>query len=413
MLTYQNKTLNSPLASGSYLLSGYIDFLISEKAYFYYSPHYNRIRSTSGDYRGEPLTNYMKRFFFTLVYSDDSDDTYFTISENNGTLWALSDYISEDTDTQSVQLEDIKNSYFIGSNQTIFYGNETNDYVLDTLSNSIYYIGCSDSTYYQEYSVVTDIKHRGRDKHTYSFGFNGGGVKYFYLDNDTFSTEIEETKEFIQKQKEIHVIIIDTSDGKSSIIPSDNTTQTYIYNYVTNETTPEEDEKHTEKDRNPFTSDKDKDDTSNWSIWDFLKGIFEAIGELAKTIGSLVSDLISGLISLIVPSGDFFSSLFDDLQDWFSLKLGFIFYPFELIANILGRIANIEYANPVLNIPDICEPLTGEILFHAVTFNFNDLLEEHESFQTMHNIYLTIVDVIIIFSLVNLLRKKFEEVTMK
>lgn len=411
LLTYENPKLTSNLVSGSYLLSGYIDFLVSENAYFYFSPHYNRVKSSSGDYISGTVTDKAKRFFFTLVYSDDSDSTYFSISKDNGSLWALSDTVNDGNSTSDL-LEDIKNSYFIGSNQTIYYAKEDNNYILDGLTNSIYYKGCSDSVYYQKYGNST-MKTRGDDSYSYNFSFSGGGVRYFYLNDYTFEDDISNMNQSLNDKKENSTVIIDTSEGKSQLIPADNTTYTYIYNYVTNETESAEDEKHIETERNPFISDSNTDDTTGWSIWDFLKGIFSTIGEIVSKLGNLVSDLINGLISLFVPSGEFFSNLFGDLNDWFSLKLGFIFYPFELLTSVLNRIANIEFTNPILNIPDIREPVTGQVLFHAITFNFNDLLTQHESFQIMHSIYLTFVDVIIILGLVNLLRKKFEEVTTK
>ena len=114
--------------------------------------------------------------------------------------------------------------------------------------------------------------------------------------------------------------------------------------------------------------------------------------------------------SVFIPSDDFLSNYFNDLFDWFTDRLGFLGYPVELFVDILNRILNINFADPVINIPDIPEPFTGELLIHSTTFNFNDLLE-NDVLKTVHDIYLILVDAVIIFALVNLAKNKFEEVT--
>lgn len=410
LLTFSDNSFYATLEGGSYLLSGYIDFLVSDNAYFYFSPHYNRIKVCSGDYRGHDMTTYTKRYFFNLVYSDDSDDAYFTILDDNGMLWALSDYVNDGTTGQSEKISDFKNTYFIGSNQTIYYAQEDSNYILDSLTDSIYY-----------------GKNRGEDTHVYNFAFSGGNTKEFYLSKATFDDDVSTHNNSIIEKSPVIVteetqsqetppvappVIYDTSDGQSSVIPQDETTYTYPQNTVTDETSSEDDLAHVEPERVPYTSTDTNDDTSNWSLWDFIKGIFEKIGNVLEGIGNLVTDLISGLISLFVPSSDFFGNVFTDLNDWFEIKLGFIFYPFQFFMNFFDRLLNIEFTEPIISIPDIKEPFSDEILIHAVEFNFNSLLED-ERINTAHNYYLMFVDVILIIGFINLLKNKFEEVTNK
>ena len=116
--------------------------------------------------------------------------------------------------------------------------------------------------------------------------------------------------------------------------------------------------------------------------------------------------------SLFIPSDDFISTYFTNLQNWFSDRLGFLFYPFELIIDILNQILNINFSEPQFNIPDIYEPFTNKKLISSTTFNFNDLLD-NSVLNTVHNIYLILVDVAIVFGLVNLFHRKYEEVTTK
>lgn len=98
----------------------------------------------------------------------------------------------------------------------------------------------------------------------------------------------------------------------------------------------------------------------------------------------------------------------DTLQkfiDFFKERFGFLTYPFELIINILSKINTIKFDEPKFFIPDINEPATGEKIISAVEFNFNDLLE-NEILKNVHDIYLIVVDAIIVFALVNLAKNK-------
>lgn len=114
--------------------------------------------------------------------------------------------------------------------------------------------------------------------------------------------------------------------------------------------------------------------------------------------------------SVFLPSDEFLSTYFNDLYEWFCDRLGFLSYPLQLFVNILNRILSINFGEPVINIPDIHEPFTNEIFIHATSFNFNSLLT-NDTLKTVHDIYLILVDAVIIFALVNLAKNKFEEVT--
>lgn len=116
------------------------------------------------------------------------------------------------------------------------------------------------------------------------------------------------------------------------------------------------------------------------------------------------------LKSLFIPSDDFLGDFFDELYNWFCDRLGFLSYPLQLVVNILNKILNINFTDPIINIPDIKEPFTNELLVHSTNFNFNSLLA-NDILKTVHDIYLILVDAVIIFGLVNLAKHKFEEVT--
>jgi len=151
------------------------------------------------------------------------------------------------------------------------------------------------------------------------------------------------------------------------------------------------------------------------------KNIFERIGDLLSYINpfsenffvyKLIELLINAIKSLFIPSDDFFSTYFTDLKEWFSDRLGFLFYPFELIIDVLSKILNLNLGAPTFNIPDMYEPFTGGKFISATTFNLNSMLENN-IFKTVHDIYFVCVDAFITFELVNLFKRKYEEVTTK
>lgn len=149
-------------------------------------------------------------------------------------------------------------------------------------------------------------------------------------------------------------------------------------------------------------------------IWETIKDILSYINPFSENffVYKLIELLVDAIKSLFIPSDDFLGTYFTDLKDWFSDRLGFLFYPFELVIDILNMILDIDFSEPVFNIPDITEPFSNKKLISATTFKFNDLLENN-TFNTIHSIYLVCVDVFVVFGLVNLFRKKYEEVTTK
>ena len=151
---------------------------------------------------------------------------------------------------------------------------------------------------------------------------------------------------------------------------------------------------------------------TNKGIWETIKDILSYINPFSENffVYKLIELLVDAIKSLFIPSDDFFSTYFTDLKDWFSDRLGFLFYPFELIIDILNKILNIDFENPIFNIPDIHEPFTNKKIISATTFNLNDLLTNN-TWKTVHDIYLIMLDAFIVFGLVNLFLRKYKEVT--
>jgi len=104
---------------------------------------------------------------------------------------------------------------------------------------------------------------------------------------------------------------------------------------------------------------------------------------------------------------------FNRFVNFFKDKFGFLAYPFELIVDILNRIGSIKFEEPVINIPDIYEPVTDVKIISATQLNFNDILEEDEVFKNIHDIYLIIVDVILCFGIAMFAKNKIMKVLSK
>ena len=155
---------------------------------------------------------------------------------------------------------------------------------------------------------------------------------------------------------------------------------------------------------------KEQNETSK-GIFDTLKDVLSYINPFSENffVYKLIELLIEAIKSLFIPEDGFFGNFFDDLKNWFSERLGFLFYPFELIIDILNKILNIDFSEPIFNVPDIKEPFSNTLLISSTEYNLNSLLD-NEVFKNVHNIYLLCVDAFIIFALVNLAKRKFDEV---
>jgi len=149
-------------------------------------------------------------------------------------------------------------------------------------------------------------------------------------------------------------------------------------------------------------------------LWEFLTNIISYLNPFSEDFFAyqLINILLDGLNGLFVPKYNYFSDYFNELNNWFSERLGFLYYPLELLFDLLDRMLNINFKDPIINIPDIKEPTTNITLIKATSFNFNSLLD-NSVFSNVHNIYLLIVDAGIYIGLVALLMKKYEEVMTK
>ena len=100
---------------------------------------------------------------------------------------------------------------------------------------------------------------------------------------------------------------------------------------------------------------------------------------------------------------------FNELIEFFSERFGFLTYPFEFIADLLNRILNIEYEEPIIRIPELYIPMTDNLIFSGYEYNFNTILE-NEALANIYDIYLIAVDFIIILGVIILAKNTMMEV---
>lgn len=116
------------------------------------------------------------------------------------------------------------------------------------------------------------------------------------------------------------------------------------------------------------------------------------------------------LVSLFVPSADFFNNWISDLNTYFSNRFGLLYYPIELVIEFLTRLYNVSGSlgnNFVINTPAL--QIMDTTIIPSSAYNFNTLLE-NETFANVYNIYLICVDVILILGLVILCKNTFADV---
>ena len=135
------------------------------------------------------------------------------------------------------------------------------------------------------------------------------------------------------------------------------------------------------------------------------KNIFEKIGDILSYINPLSENffaykllnlLYEGLKMLFIPSDEFFSNWFTDLNNTFKDQFGILYYPVGVVIEFLDSLEpNLTAREPIINIPNLSFDLFGHnvTLLSSTSYNLNSLLE-NEKFATVHSYYLFFVNVI-------------------
>lgn len=133
------------------------------------------------------------------------------------------------------------------------------------------------------------------------------------------------------------------------------------------------------------------------------KGI---LGKISDFFGSFFQNLIDSIVSVFVPEDGYFTDYFDRLYEFFSEKLGFLIYPFELMADFIGAYLSIGEGSGQIVISDVV--MFDTTLIKATTFDLkgamSDILGDY------YDLYYAFVDCILIFGFVAYGMKKFNSV---
>ncbi len=142
-------------------------------------------------------------------------------------------------------------------------------------------------------------------------------------------------------------------------------------------------------------------------------GLFGMITNFMSNVGKWFSDLLTGLLeglkALFIPDGEYFSTYFSSLYDFFVDKLGILMYPIDLFINVLNRFLNLSSSSTgLIHIPEIAIPGFGTLV-QEQSFYINENWNEGP-LLTLYNIYKAFVSCFVGLCLVNLARKKEKEI---
>lgn len=151
----------------------------------------------------------------------------------------------------------------------------------------------------------------------------------------------------------------------------------------------------------PDSSTETTPDTDS-SILDWLKQIWESI----CNIPSAIAEAIAGIF---VPSADFYPTAISNLKDAFSDRMGLLTYPISVLFDFLDRLVNLSERQPILTWGNIYLPGYATPLVTAGQYNLNDAIGTSQGKQ-LHDIYLVIVDAVMILAFVDLCRRKYEKI---
>lgn len=140
-------------------------------------------------------------------------------------------------------------------------------------------------------------------------------------------------------------------------------------------------------------------------INDTNKGIWQSIKELPDKF----MEMLKGLF---IPEDGYFEDWFNDLKTFFEEKLGFLATPFTIFIDFINRFLNINVSNDIIiNIPDISVPNFEEYnIISATSLNWSQLLRSKDSLNTLWQLYLSFIDVILIVKFINLCENKYNQI---
>lgn len=134
-------------------------------------------------------------------------------------------------------------------------------------------------------------------------------------------------------------------------------------------------------------------------------------GWISQAVSNLISGIMDILMDVFCPSLEYIQGFINDIDDFLVEHLGFLYYPFHVIVEILNSILEFNpTATPSITLPSLVVPVGEEryTLWEDTAYTF-DIINT-EPFKTVHTLYLSAVDCSLAFGLIMLFRKKLDEV---
>lgn len=297
---------------------------------------------------------------------------------------------------------EVSNIVSIDDNTQIYYYNEK---VINLNTSSIYYRNNSENLFEDDtgssMSVITE-QYYSVPKHC--FEFKADKQYYFYLSD--FSNKIDGTYGLIDYTK------ISGFDGFSfttnSDISIDQTNQDINKNQndkIDEQTGAINNQTNAIKDQTQAIEEQHE---TNKGIWGTIKEILSYINPFSENffVYKLVELLVDGLKALFsflfIPSNEYFSNWFSDLNDTFKDQFGILYYPVSVVIEFLSSLdESLVDKEPIISTPVFTLSFMNfsATLLPASSYNFNSLLT-NDTFVKVHNFYLFFVNVIFTIGLI-------------
>ena len=148
------------------------------------------------------------------------------------------------------------------------------------------------------------------------------------------------------------------------------------------------------------------DSSSREQTSQIVQNVNENTTKVEQAVEKHGNFIIEGLKGLFIPSNDYFSTVFNDLNDFFKDKFGFLYTPVDLLIRFINLFssANAEFTG--IPFPELS--WDGHVLLQAQTVQFDIL--QLDAFKDVQQKLYFLTDLMMIGALLSLIHKKFEEV---
>lgn len=168
-------------------------------------------------------------------------------------------------------------------------------------------------------------------------------------------------------------------------------------------------EKQTEEHRNLFQQLGDRISGFFENLTGAIGGFFTQLGDrISGFFDNLLTGILDGLKSLFIPDSSYFTEYFDQWDEWMTEHFGALYYPIDLILEILDSLWNLDVPeNPTITFPAI--QIGDTVLLEAQQYTFlgDDTLP---ALKMLYESYRVIVIVIFVFALSNLAWRKLNSI---